>query len=68
MDGTLCFRQYNTANITKREIEKLFNNAKEEWKGIFAPSDNIELTPEHLNVCVGELTEVKLFYFNLRDH
>jgi type I restriction enzyme M protein len=65
-DKSLLFRQYKTAEVTKREISKLFDDAKKEWKGIFAASDTIELTPEHLNVCVGELTEVKLFFSNLR--
>ncbi|MBL8152532.1 MAG: N-6 DNA methylase, partial [Blastocatellia bacterium] len=65
-DKALLFRQYKTADVTKREIGKLFDDAKKEWKGIFAASDSIELTPEHLNVCVGELTEVKLFFSNLR--
>jgi type I restriction enzyme M protein len=65
-DKFLLFRQYKTAEVTKREIGNLFDDAKNEWKGIFAASDTIELTPEHLNVCVGELTEVKLFFSNLR--
>lgn len=65
-DKSLLFRQYKTAEVTKREIGKLFDDAKKEWKGIFVASDTIELTPEHLNVCVGELTEVKLFFSNLR--
>lgn len=65
-DKSLFFRQYKSADVTKREIGKLFDDAKKEWKGIFGVSDNIELTPEHLNVCVGELTEVKLFLSNLR--
>jgi len=65
-DNSLLFRQYKNAEITKREIGKLFADAKKEWHGIFSQSDVIELTPEHLNVCVGELTEVKLFSSNLR--
>lgn len=65
-DKSLLFRQYKSSEVTKREIGKLFDDAKKEWKGIFAASDKIELTPEHLNVCVGELTELKLFSSNLR--
>lgn len=65
-DNALLFRQYKTADVTKREIVKLFDDAKKEWKGIFLASETIELTAEHLNVCVGELTEVKLFFSNLR--
>lgn len=65
-DGSLHFRQYKTAEITYKEISKIFNDAKNEWKEIFSDSDKIELTPAHLNVCVGELTELKLFFSNLR--
>lgn len=65
-DGTLFFRQYQTPQKTYDEISKLFEEAKREWRDIFSDSDKIELTPEHLNVCVGELTELKLFFSNLR--
>lgn len=65
-DRILKFRQYTTAETTHREISTLFAEAKQEWKGIFAASDKIDLTPEHLEVCVGRLTEIKLFYSNLR--
>jgi type I restriction-modification system DNA methylase subunit len=65
-EKSLLFRQYKSSETTKKEISKLFEDAKKEWKGIFSTSDKIELTPEHLNVCVGELTEVKLFFSNLR--
>jgi type I restriction enzyme M protein len=65
-DRILKFRQYATADVTHHEISVLFDEAKKEWKGIFSASDKIELTPEHLEVCVGRLTEIKLFYSNLR--
>lgn len=65
-DNSLLFRQYKTPQKTKEEINNLFDQAKLEWPDIFTASDKIELTPEHLNVCVGELTEVKLFFSNLR--
>lgn len=63
---SLHFRQYKTAEITHKTISRLFDEAKAVWKGIFAASDKIDLTPEHLDVCVGELTQVKLFLSNLR--
>jgi type I restriction enzyme M protein len=65
-EKSLLFRQYKTADVTYREISRLFEDAKREWKGIFALSDKIDLTPEHLDVCVGELTQIKLFFSNLR--
>lgn len=65
-NNALHFRQYSNSEITKTEISRLFEEAKNQWRGIFTENDIIELIPEHLNVCVGELTEVKLFYSNLR--
>jgi len=62
----LKFRKYKDPKTTYNEISNLFEGAKNEWKGIFERSDKIKLTPEHLNVCVGELQEVKLFGADLR--
>lgn len=62
----LFFRQYSTPEITYKEISKLFEEAKDLWKDVFDSSDKIKLTPEHLDVCVGKLTEVELFGANLR--
>ena len=62
----LKFRKYKDPKTTYNEISKLFEGAKKEWKGIFEKSDKIKLTPEHLNICVGELQELKLFGADLR--
>ncbi|HBR13960.1 MAG TPA: SAM-dependent methyltransferase [Candidatus Omnitrophica bacterium] len=51
---------------TKRIIEELFEEAKNEWSDVFERADKIKLSPEHLSVCVGELQDVRLFGSNLR--
>lgn len=65
-NNALMFRQFTRPSTTFKQISKLFNEAKEEWKEIFDASDKIKLTPEHLEVCVGQLTEVKLYGSDLR--
>ena len=62
----LKFRKYKNPNTTFKVIAKLFENAREQWKGIFEKSDRIKLTPEHLSICVGELQNIKLFGADLR--
>lgn len=62
----LKFRKYKDPNTTFKIIAKLFENAREQWKGIFEKSDRIKLTPEHLSICVGELQNIKLFGVDLR--
>lgn len=51
---------------TKKVIDRLFEEAKEEWTDVFEKTDKIKLSPEHLSVCVGELQDLKLFGSNLR--
>jgi type I restriction enzyme M protein len=62
----LKFRKYKDSKTTFKVISKLFDDARNEWKGVFEKSDKIKLTPEHLSVCVGELQNIKLFGTNLR--
>lgn len=50
----------------KRAIENLFDGAKRQWRGVFEPTDRIELRDEHLKVCVSFLEKVKLFNSNLQ--
>lgn len=59
------FRNANTAAQLKANIQALFDEAREEWQGVFPDNDVIRLTPEHLQVCVGSLEEWKLFNSNL---
>ena len=51
---------------TKRIIDELFEEAKQEWPDIFERADKIKLSPEHLSVCVGELQDILLYGSNLR--
>ncbi len=43
----------------------MFEEAKEQWKGIFAEEDKIKLTPSHLATCVSFFQDIKLFNSNL---
>jgi type I restriction enzyme M protein len=61
----LRFRNQNTAAQLKVAIQALFDEAKEEWDGVFLPDEKIRLTPDHLQVCVGGLEDWKLFNSNL---
>jgi type I restriction enzyme M protein len=61
----LRFRNQDSAAQVKSAIQKLFDDAKAEWPGVFAEGDKIRLSPDHLQVCVGSLEEWKLFNSNL---
>jgi len=64
-DKEVLFRQSKDLQITYDNINKLFQEAIKEWPGIFSPHEKIELTPNHLSVCVGKLETIKIFYANL---
>jgi len=49
----------------KHKIHDLFNQAKEQWKGVFPESSAFGLSDSHLSVCVSSLQDVKLFNSNL---
>jgi type I restriction enzyme M protein len=54
-----------TEGALKTKIQKLFDQAKEKWEGVFSEDSKISLTPSHLAVCVRSLENVKLFNSNL---
>ncbi len=58
--GEVWFRQSKDAQITFDTINKLFQGAAQEWPGIFSSHDKIELSPNHLSICVGKLEDIKL--------
>lgn len=63
----LEFRIYgSTPKECYERINGLFQKAKNQWKGVFAGDDRIELTPAHLYTCVSFLEDVKLFNSNLQ--
>ncbi len=49
----------------KEKIQKLFDNAKKKWIGVFPDESKILLSPSHLAVCVSTLQDIKLFNNNL---
>ena len=50
----------------KKKIQKLFDEAKKKWSGVFPEESKIDLSPSHLSVCVSSLQDVKLFNSNLQ--
>ncbi len=58
----------NTGQTGKQledKIRNLFEDAKKQWRGVFAEGSVIELKDSHLSVCVSSLQDVKLFNSNL---
>lgn len=51
---------------TKRIISSLFEDAKKEWPGVFESNESINLSEEHVSVCVGEIQDLRMFGSNLR--
>ncbi|MBO7081521.1 MAG: N-6 DNA methylase [Neisseriaceae bacterium] len=60
----LDFRTHGTDSEFKKRLTALFNEAKEEWGGIFDESAVFELTPEELKISVSYLQDIKLFNSN----
>ncbi len=50
----------------KSKIQKLFDNARNHWKGVFPDHSTFELSDSHLSICVSSLQDVKLFNSNLQ--
>lgn len=50
----------------KKKIQKLFDEAKIKWPGVFDDASQIELSPSHLSICVSSLQDIKLFNSNLQ--
>ena len=56
-----------TDSELKTKIQRLFDEAKDQWKGVFLDySTTFELSDSHLSVCVSSLQDVKLFNSNLQ--
>ena len=49
----------------KNKIQALFDDAKQQWSGVFPEGSAFELSDSHLSVCVSSLQDVKLFNSNL---
>lgn len=50
----------------KKKIQKLFDEAKKRWPGVFDEASQIQLSPSHLSVSVSSLQDIKLFNSNLQ--
>ncbi len=62
----LEFRNYgDTETELKNKIQRIFDQSKKKWEGIFTEDSKIMLTPSHLSICVSSLQDVKLFNSNL---
>ncbi len=65
-DRALEFRNYGETEIElKEKMQKIFDEAKDKWQGVFSDDTKIMLSPSHLAVCVSSLEGVKLFNSNL---
>ena len=62
----LEFRNYgDTETELKNKIQRIFDQSKKKWEGIFTEDSKIMLTPSHLSICISSLQDVKLFNSNL---
>jgi type I restriction enzyme M protein len=61
----LEFRNTGVDVETQHQIVTLFDKAKAKWSGIFSDSDQIKLSPSHLQTCVSYIEDAKLFNSNL---
>lgn len=50
----------------KKKIQRLFDDATNHWKGVFAEGSTFELSDSHLAVCVASLQDIKMFNSNLQ--
>jgi len=50
----------------KKKIQKLFDEAKAKWPGVFDEASQILLSPSHLSVVVSGFQDIKLFNSNLQ--
>lgn len=50
----------------KKKIQKLYDQAKKKWTGVFPDESKIDLSPSHLSICVASLQDIKLFNSNLQ--
>ena len=55
-----------TDSELKTKIQRLFDEAKNQWKGVFPEYSTFELSDSHLSVCVSSLQDIKLFNSNLQ--
>lgn len=59
--GEVKFRKYKDPQKTYNEINELFKKSIDEWAGTFNKIEKIDISPEHLQVCIGLLENSRLF-------
>lgn len=59
--GEIKFRKYKDPKKTYDVINDLFKKSIEKWSGTFNEIEKIELSSEHLQVCIGLLENILLF-------
>jgi type I restriction enzyme M protein len=65
LDHEVYFHRSKDPKITYDTINRLFKESTEKWPGIFQRYENIELLPEHLDICLSKLEDIKLLDSNL---
>ena len=60
-EGEVKFRKYKDTQKTYDIINGLFKKSINKWPGTFNEIEKIELSPEHLQVCIGLLENILLF-------
>ncbi len=64
-DHEVYFRKSKDPKFTFDVINRLFKDAIEEWPGMFLRQEEIQLTPDPLSICIGQMEDIKLFDTNL---
>ncbi len=59
--GEIEFRKYKEPKKTYEIINDLFKRSIDEWPGTFNEVEKIELSPAHLQICIGLLENTLLF-------
>jgi len=57
----IYFRQYKEPKRTYEIINELFKKSINKWPDVFNPIEEIELTPDQLQICIPFLETVKFF-------
>ncbi|MYF56758.1 N-6 DNA methylase, partial [Candidatus Poribacteria bacterium] len=67
MERAMEFRNTGqTDSELKSKIQHLYDDAKNQWPGVFSEGSTFKLSDSHLAVCVSSLQDIKLFNSNLQ--
>ncbi len=68
-DDFRCMEFRNTGQTPselKTKVQRLFDDARNQWPGVFPETAAFKLSDSHLAVCVSSLQDIKLFNSNLQ--